>query len=403
MIFAAVSSAYPFEYKLGKEIDQRFYMESNYFNPSTLRFDQDDRYNILSFIPYLSFSREKSLEGFLLADIFWIYSMDSDIEDNVDVELINAYIDLSIENLSTRIGLQPFQLGRGHILDYYEPGVSVKYTNTSQTYINATAALLFDSSSVLSLSFGYQPGFLEKIEIFGAGFQDKDNCVAEMLNQAPSFEGVQSTGNLYWYGVEADLFILGFFISGTGIIQDGSVTLDKNSIKRESDISAFLLDVGVSHNINQDLSGTIFLFVSSGDPSPKDNRFKFFISPMPYNQRAAIFLSDGLGRQDATEALFLNGITTAGVISPGLTFDYRYADRFFSTITFALLFPEEKPTDAQEWYGWEADLFVSYSFGTRHTFFFETDFFKHGDFFEYRQDGVPDYASLVMMGYKMVF
>jgi len=418
--------AFSLEYQFGAQLDERFYIENNYFDSFTGEFDRNDTYNIVTVSPDFYLSSGKKAGLYLLADFSWIHSWDADEPDEINVELANAYVGAVRNKTSVYLGLQTFQVGKGFIMESAEPGITLNTSGPGRFYASFQAARVIDTSPLVSIIIGYKIDFLENLEIFGTWFNDSDNRFADMLNnqgqaltdrwlyqrnqalwvlnQAGLFNFVESEGDFFWMGTSSDFFIKDIYVSGIFIIERGneSVTLEYPSRVLDFHLSSYLLNIDFGYNVTDRFSAGAFVFVSGGDLHPEKRELNVFISPMPYNPRTAIFFNGNFNDQKSSNSLSKEGLRWAGVIAPGVTFDMQPAENFNSELTFAAFFPEKKPYGGQKWYGWEVDILLTYMIQNRHKLFFETAFFQHGDF--YTADGQkPDSATQFIMGIHTFF
>ena len=169
------------------------------------------------------------------------------------------------------------------------------------------------------------------------------------------------------------------------------------------DVSAYLIDLELNYNISSQCSAGTFVFMSSGDHSPKKGNLNAFMSPMPFNQRTSIFFNGGFERYDIEEAVLLGGVTWDGVIAPGVQFEYQPNSKIVTELVAALLFPEGDLFNTDAWYGWEVDARVSYEFYQNHLLFAEAGFLDHGNFFKKKYGFQPDSATRFVAGMRLAF
>ncbi|OEU71976.1 MAG: hypothetical protein BA864_08410 [Desulfuromonadales bacterium C00003093] len=396
------SNAYPFDYILKGEISERFYVVENAVNLESGRFDIDDTYNTLYVSPSMAFSFGSSVDGLLAADIECLHSIESE-KDGVDVLLRSAYLTWRTGRSTVRAGQQPFLIGKGLILDNDEPGISIDYRIKGPYYSGIDAVIVEDSSPLASITLGYKPGFLERLELFGVWFSDEDDSIAEAIERIIGSKRSHSTGDLFWYGVRADLFLWDVYFSGIFMMQDGRINLKKGDRERHEGLSSYLMDVGLDYNFSDCFSAGAFLFLTSGDKHPRRGEFHSFISVIPYNPRTSIFFNGGINEQFSSDAVSLSGITPAGVIAPGIRVICQPSDRLSAEMTVALMLAEKRPSSKQKWYGWEADLIFAYAASKDVVLFLEADYFHHGDFFKTRYGRRPDPVTYLILGLNLFF
>lgn len=398
------------EYQFRTQIYELFYIENNYFDAFSGKFNRDETTNIVTVYPDLYLSSGKKVGLYLLADASWIHSWNADEPDEVRVELENAYASMIQNNTSIYLGLQSFQIGRGFIMESNEPGITLNTSGPGRFYASLQAARIIDTSPLVSILIGYKIGFLEQFNLFGTWFNDADNSFADMLNTQDqplwylNQAVVESKGDFFWVGTSGDFFIKDIYMSGIFIIErgNGTVVLESPYTVLDFTLSSYLLDVDFGVNLADWFSAGAFLFLSGGGQNPEKRELNLFVSPMPYNPRTAIFFNGRFNDQKRWDSLSKEGIRWSGVIAPGVTIDTQLTENFNSEITLAVFFPEEKPSSSQNWYGWEADIFLTYTIRNRHSLFFEAAFFQHGDF--YKINGYnPDVTTRFLMGIHTFF
>ncbi len=402
-----------FDLKYGGEIREQVFLERNYFSSEDpAGFTFDDTGNFIAVSPFVSISSGTS-NLYLMGDIFSIHSFD-DGSDEVDAELVNAFVSLSENGMSGSLGKQPFSFGRGFIVDGNEPGITFEIGLKRSAYLRFQGARVSDSSNILSLGLGVVPGLFEKAEVFGVVFRDNDNSIAGALNQY--FEVITptrswtipldiSSGTLFWIGGGADMFIGDVYASGTIILQDGNIKLksESPSVSQEYSVPSFLFDVEGQYNLTQNISPGLFLFVMKGDQPGSSGDLGVFISPLPINSRTAIFLNEKFGLGDTSDSASAGGINFAGVIAPGVKIDYTPTEGTALQLSGTLLFPYETPDSGQTFFGWETDLMLTYELTKNQKLYLEADVFFHGNYYEDDRGSSPSAASRVILGYNIWF
>ena len=398
-----------FEYRFGGEIFEGLFKEMNYidYSDETIgTFNYDERYNILGVYPEFYVKTESGVSGYFQGELEWTHSWDAwdkKDKDDIDGEVAIAYISYFAAGGSADIGILPFRICNGLILYSNEPGVTFEYNGSGDAYVKGNSFLVFDKSPMASFSLGYRPGFLETIELVGAWFNDGDDRIADLFDPGDTSFDVKSSGNLFWIGGDVNLFIHDFFVSCLMLHQFGSVKIDYNSGSQDHDLSSYLIDVEINYNIDHQLSAGAFMFLSSGDRHPMQGDINAFISPIPYNERTVIFFNGGFERYDIEESVSLGGVTWAGVIAPGLEFDYQPTSKIITEFVFAMIFPEGDLFNSDTWYGWEADASLIYEFFPNYNLFAQADIFGHGNFIKQVQGVRPDPAYRFALGCSLIF
>jgi hypothetical protein len=262
---------------------------------------------------------------------------------------------------------------------------------------------MLETSPMALLALGYRPGFLETLEVFGAGFHDADDGMADLLMPFSDGADVRTSGNLFWIGAMADVFIKKAFVSGMWIQQFGTVDMDRLSVSEEMEVSAFLMDVEISYRLLEEVSASAFLFIASGDSRPVDDQLTAFVSPMPFNDRTAIFFNGGFARYDVEEKVSLGGVIWEGIIAPGIGIDYQLYPEIVTKLTVALLFPQNNSISRDDWYGWETDVRATYEFYPNQKVFAEAGVLAHGNYWKERVGYRPDPSARLAAGLDLTF
>ncbi|MBA4367233.1 MAG: hypothetical protein C0403_06300, partial [Desulfobacterium sp.] len=197
------TTSFSLEYQTGVFLEEQLTLENNYFNSTTGKFNQRDPLNIIVISPNLYVSTGNQLSLYLLTDLFWTHSWNSLETDELDAEFVNAYVTLCNKKLTSDIGIQSFDLGKGHIMSSNEPGITVQYQSTRKLSCTLEAARIINTSPILSTTIGYQTGFSENLNLFGVWFQDNDNSFADMLNYQD-----QALMNRWLYSRNPNLWLL---------------------------------------------------------------------------------------------------------------------------------------------------------------------------------------------------
>jgi len=438
VILSFTFRAYSWEYRFSGEINDYVSIEKNYSNISYLYlpyidfynedtkilifhgtqvnkddFDYDDTYNVLSFSPEFHFSPRKGINGSIRTDLSWLHTWNEDIDEKDEIELFSAYLNMTSKRLTLQLGLLPFYIGNGLILNDSEPGLTLDYRAKKNLYFSLNTALTRETSPLTSLSVGYIPGFLEKIELFAAWFHDDDNAFTVTINQSTYYRryylnDVKNRGDLFWYGLLADLFVGDIFLSLAAIGQYGIFYLDHTLYYFKYDINlnelsiiraiegetefilpAYVIDIKASYNITDWLTLGAFFFLSPGDASIQQGKrqqlLTTFLSPAPYLPRSDIFFNGGVNGGNNPEALYNVGFQRCRVIAPGLELYLQPRENISTEITFSGFFPQDNPFNKFRWYGLETDVNINYSWKDKHHLFFQAALFQHADFIEYYQ------------------
>lgn len=408
-LFFFTAPGHPFEYRLGVEIFEGLFKEDNYLDETSVTFDYDETYNILGVYPECDVDFGNNISGYALGELEWVHSWDAsdqndqDDENDLEVELADIFLSFSASDFSVDVGLQPFYMGKGIVYYSDEPGIAFRYDAWKSTYLKGDIFRIFDNSSMTKMTVGYVPGFLETVEIIGAWYHDADDKIARLYEPFYEETDLDSSGNLFWVGGQADFFVYDMFVSCLMLQQFGSVEIDDGAGGLDFDVSAYLIDLALNYNISSQFSAGAFVFTASGDNSPITGSLNAFMSPMPFNQTTAIFFNGGFKRYDIVDEILLGGVTWDGVTSPGLKFEYQPNSKIITELVAAMMFPQRELFDMDAWYGWEADTRISYEFYQTHKLFLDAGIFAHGNFFKQKYGFRPDPATRIVAGVHLMF
>ncbi|RJP92416.1 MAG: hypothetical protein C4518_07115 [Desulfobacteraceae bacterium] len=395
------------EYRFGWEFFDGFFKENNYLNPATDTepdtLDYDNTYAIIGAYPNVDVQFDKNFSAYFQAGVDWTHSWDEEDTDDWDAEVVGAAISYATPKFGADLGIQSFRPGKGLISYNDEPGISLQYKGWDRAFIKGDGFQVFDNSPMGMLSLGYHPGFLETVELFGAGFHEADDNMSDLF--IPFYDGAVSatSGNIFYIGGMADFFLWDAYVSGIVIRESGSVEIDHATGGQKMDLAAYLMDVEISYPVVDRLSASAFIFFATGDSDPTDGDLTAFMSPMPFNDRTMIFFNGGFARYDVEESVVLNGVTWDGVVAPGIGLDYQVSPEIVTKMTVALLFPEKDPYNSQSWYGWETDAKVTYEFYPSQWLFFEAGILIHGNYWKNQLGYQPDPSTRLAAGLNLFF
>jgi hypothetical protein len=205
-------------------------------------------------------------------------------------------------------------------------------------------------------------------------------------------------------GAAAEVMVGKALFSAVGAYQWGRLRLFNDTASARYDVSAYLVDLSLEGNLAHWCSLGAFVFVTGGDDTPMNRDLNTFVAIMPFNPRATIFFDpEFLGRDPEDQMLTFNGGFFGGVIAPGLTLNLESAAGFSAEATIATFYAQEDLDDGSRWYGWEADLELSYTFSLDYTLFLEAARFRHGDYYESLLEEDIDPATRLSVGLRASF
>jgi len=212
-----------------------------------------------------------------------------------------------------------------------------------------------------------------------------------------------SSGNLWWIGAGAELFIGKAQLSAIGIYELGQIVYHLRRGDIDRDLASYLADISLEGNLNNWVSLGLFFFTAGGDDDIRDDTVTSFVSPLPYNSRAAIFFDPEWVDRNTEGTLAYGGTTAYGVVAPGVTVTLLPMADLLITGTLATFYPQVTAPNDRVWYGWEADIDLNYPIWRDIQFYFEAARFEFGNFFKDNQGKVPDPSWLLSVGCRMVY
>ena len=404
LLFFAPSQGLPADFYYGLGIYDVFNVDENFFDPGNRPPEYDDTYNLLYLSPMLNAGLGHGISMDFVEDLKWTLGQNAE-DSELDFLVRNAFLTVQGGRGIIRMGLQHFRYARGLVLDNEEPGLRLDLDLGESAYINLQASVVGDSSPLSSIALGCRQDIGEKVELFMAWFRDEDDSFGAVLDKALPPYHHESQGDYFWYGLDVEHLVGDFFVSAIGVLQNGNIDLKRRGVigKKGMDLHSFMADLEVSYNFTPFFSMGPFLYLASGDRKPLDGDMEAFIAIIPYNPRTAIFFNGGLDERFSSEAVSLGGKTVSGVVAPGMQLNVQFSDRFDFNTSVTLLYPQERPSGARDFYGFEADGTLSYHPGNDRTFFVEADYFDYGSYYTRLRNGSPDQAYKIILGMDLTF
>lgn len=402
------------EYKLSLTLAENYISHSNFFDSVVEGFNYDEDINLLFLSPELSIDFGNGFSTLMRGDIVWQHYFSGDEsrgfffrenKDKSDVgfDLSDAYFAYNTSGFHTKLGFQPIQYGNGFIFSDNTLGVlfDLSYKNLN---FELSACRVFDSSPMAGITIGYQLGLFENIDLSAIWFEDHDNAFNKTINGILSDLVIQDKSHLIWTGLSVNKFLGPLYFSFTGAYEQGNVRFSRENINIKRDISAFFFDAGIETNFTDRFSMELFCFLATGDNDlSRENSLSMFLSPLPYNPRADIFFDPNFLNRDKTSMLILGGTTRMGVIAPGIKASLEPVSNLSVGITLTSLYAQDAPSGTDDWYGWEIDVGIEYSFKNKGVLFIEAGRFEHGDVYQPADGRSPDSATRLLIGFQYEF
>lgn len=398
------------------EIGDSYTITDNYLDRTQGGFTRDEGINLLRVTPSVAWSPQQGLNLFVSADVYWQTPVENEDDDPLEADLTAAYIELSNSSARLAAGGIPIQFGDGLIMAD-ETMAAMLNIDGDTTYLEIKAAQVENTSPMVGAAVGYRPGRFEHLELFGVWFSDHDDVFAGSLPwRVQALTNATSEGNLYWIGASAELFAGPALFSMVGAYQTGRFTIDGTirtggfpptlqSYTFTQDVDAYFIDLSLEGTVADRVTLGAFCYVASGDAEPGNRRLNAAIGVNADNQRLAIFFDPDFLDRDDEDRFAFGGVTSGGVIAPGIALTLQPVDHLTVDVSAATFFAQQALPSGEQWYGYEIDLGATVRLLERHALFLEAARFEHGDYFEAWLGGshTPDPAVRVVIGARLVF
>lgn len=386
-------------------VSNTVYAQRGYLDRLEGQFSLDRTYNLLTLSPLVNLSLSDQISIFLSGDLEWTYEPDGD-DYGLDENRLNgiwtaANLTIGDRPFQLRLGVQAVKFGTSLITVDEVPAARMTAA-AGRWSLDLQAAQILEKSPMAGVNLAYEPGLFEQVNLFGAWFRDDEDVFARSLPDIFQLLEPTSSGELWYLGSAVQLFLGKVLLSATAVYEQGDVRFEHRLGETKRDIQAFLADVGLEGNVSDTISLGLFFFTASGDDDTSDKTLKSFISPLPYNTRAAIFFDPEWLDRYIDDELMYGGATFHGVLAPGATITLAPWENFLMTATLATFYPYESAQGERDWYGWEADLDASYTLRDNIELYLEAARFEHGNYFKDSQGNVPEPALLFAIGARFL-
>ncbi|MEI6127094.1 MAG: hypothetical protein WCQ99_11140 [Pseudomonadota bacterium] len=383
---------------------------NNFFDSGNKSFDQNRDLHVVYVNPALTVSLGPRMQGIFEVEGQFIYDMDRH-DFNDDVDLRNAYLRAALPGLNWinfSMGQQALSTMGGLIYDDESPALRMK----ADLERGFDLPLKFDAlitevkynSPYLNVDLRYCFSFLESVSFSYGWFRDTDDGVARIFNYLNEEKKYKSSGKIQWFGLSTKKFAGDVFLKSTFIYERGTTRLrQKQAGKDELQMRGYLFDITGEYSLNKKLSLGLFFYLASGDKRPARGALTSFVAIDPYVDKTNIFFNGGMGRDFSSDNVGLAGIHPSGVITPGVSLDYRVRENIFFKAVFAYLFTQKSSRGAGHTYGWEADFMGSYNLSKNFQLFSEVNFFNPGKYFKKLTGYRDNRASEITIGVNYLF
>lgn len=392
------------EYHLGLVASDMVYAQRNYLDSAASGFSRDRDYNLLTVSPLLDVSLSGQAFILLSGDLEWTYEPDTAAEGYSESEVTGVWTAASLtlgdRPIQLCLGVQAMKFGTNLITVDEVPAVRLTAA-AGRWSLDLQAARIMEQSPMAGLDLGFRPGPFESVNFFGAWYRDEENALAASLPDLYQVLDPTSSGELWWAGVTAQLFLGKILMSATAVYEQGDIRFEHLLGQTRRDVAAYLMDVGLEVNAGDQVSLGLFLFTASGDDDLRDDTLESFVSPLPYNTRATIFFDPEWLDRYIDEEIIYGGATVHGVVAPGGSITLAPIEALLMTGRVAIFYPQVNGPEGRNWYGWEADLDISYTLTDNFELFAQAARFEHGDYFENSQGDAPEPSLLFAIGGRM--
>lgn len=400
------------------DIGAAYVVQDNFLRSGILRRLHDTHltknrsYGLIDILPSLSVRANEWVQGYFGVSVTWENPEDEWQDDPLESEVTSAYLSLKSNRIRADIGIQPVEFANGFIL---ADNVLAAVINGSHGngYAEVKAAHVLDGSPMAGVTLGYRPGYFERLELFGIWLNDREGILADSLpftrldtrlDTLQALIDLKSEGNIYYIGGAADLFVGDTMLTIVGAYQTGEYTIEYLANGRaEVSVNAYFGDIGLAKNLGDNFSVELFCHLASGDNTFRDRDLEAFFAATPYNPRAAIFFSPEFMDNDDADRFSFTGGGFGGAVAPGINLTLISEWGLTAEAALIYLYAHQSLEDGSQWYGWEADLSLSYAFAKKYRLYVEAARFEHGDYFESLLDEQIDPAVRFVAGIDASF
>ncbi len=368
-------------------------------------------------------------------DLYGVENVNDYFNDTYFVR--QAYADFKpVESIHIDAGQQAV-VGGSRLLFYnYQPAITFDFNMIDSMDVPLSLALkvvkvepykLYDparTSMFYDAELSYSFSLFEYVKVFYANFQDTDNTLVPVLNDAVFYSFYNrnaynelvskygraradmiiaalersynaggpvhtSTSSINWMGITGDRYFGMFEINFTGILETGDSTISGNNVFQSSgtftrhfNTYGYLADAKLKYHVGGKAVFGLFFNLSSGDKTPLEavvtqGTLNSFISVFPYNTESTLFFQGGINQNLNAGSMEFAGRRGLGVEAYGGIIDVYPIRSIELTVTPLLIYPEM--TDNA--YGFETDATCTYLLNRYVSFPFEWDWFAPGNYF----------------------
>ncbi len=390
--------------------NQRIHTFSNFFTPGENRFNEDRDLHVVYINPSIRLPIGDHAEAVFELEAEHIFDFHEQ-HGHTDCDIRNAYIRTLAPGCSwiwLAAGRQAISTVDGLIYDDESPAVRIYADFERRFDLPLKCEVIYteveQDSPYLHARLTYNFAFLESISLFYGWFRDTNSGVARIFNALDRTRDYRSRGDLYWTGFSLKTFFANIFIQATGIYEQGSIRLSYPSGRSKTvHVDAYLFDIQCDYSITEQLSVSLFFYLSSGDSRPRSGTLRSFIAIDPYVGKTNIFFNGGIDALYSSDNIGLTGIRVPGVMAPGLNLYYRPTERLTVKTTWAYLLPHRTTGNKGHIYGWEADCLLFYRISDSIQLFAEANVLVPGTYFSGITDNRDHVSTEVILGFTYFY
>ncbi len=370
-------------------VNDRFHVINEFFDSGRRKFNQDYNLHVLYLNPSMTAQLGSHLVGVFELESEFLFDIDDDHLDD-DINVRNAYLQAMVPGLdwtNVTAGRLAFRTVDGLIYDDEAPAIrlqaDLERAISWPLKFRVIAAEVDNDSPYIHAELTYAFSFLESITLYYGWFRDTNDGIARIFNFFEDERVYESRGKIQWFGLSLRTFIGSVLMRTTCVYERGSVRLRHEENGRTSmEMRGYLIDVNFDYNFTKDFSGSLFMFVASGDKKPLKGTFRSFVSIDPFIDKTNIFFNGGIDSQFSSDNVGLNGVQLPGVMAPGLSLTYRIGSKALLKCVYAYLLTHNGTDGQGHTYGWEFDITGYYNLRSNLQLFAEFNLFDPADYFK---------------------
>jgi len=391
-------------------VNDRVHVLNCFYDSSEQNFSYDRTLHVLYLNPALNLSPAPHLRLFLEAEGQFTFDFTKD-DDDSDIDLRNAYIQAALPALpwvNLSLGQQSLSTMDGLVYDDESPcarlNVDFERGFSFPVKIDALVTEIEDRSPYWNVELKYCYSLLHSIRLWYGYFRDYENSVARIFNYLDQQRRFTSRSKVHWTGLSLNTFIGNALVKTTAVIEQGRARLRKKGESTQTiTIRGYALDITGEYSVHPVCSLGLFFYLASGDSNPQQGVLKSFLAIDPYIDKTNIYFNGGIDSQFSSDNVGLGGAQPAGVIAPGIFFNFRIRDTVFIKYVLAHLLTHRHSQGQGRTYGWESDITGYYMITKNIQLFSEINVLTPGSYFKRLTESRERVASEIIFGINYLF